>query len=141
MLLLGRGEESSGGRNKNAILADALEALIGAVYLDGGYRQAFIFVSRYISREISNVVDKQRYQDYKSLLQVLCQHEFKSYPVYKLVKCSGPDHERFFWVDVTAGAKVFGPCMGKNKKTAEQEAAKMAYKALVKDQDVIIQKN
>ncbi|MDR2782324.1 MAG: ribonuclease III [Treponema sp.] len=133
MLLLGRGEESTGGRNKNAILADAFEALIGAVYLDCGYAQAFAFVSRYINEEIDNVVDKRRYQNYKSLLQEFCQHEFKTCPVYKLVKYSGPEHDRSFWVEVAVGARVFGPCIGKRKKAAEQEAAKIACEALIKD--------
>ncbi|MDR0557429.1 MAG: ribonuclease III [Treponema sp.] len=133
MLLLGRGEESAGGRNKNAILADAFEALIGAVYLDCGYAQAFAFVSRYIDKEITNVVDNRHYQNYKSLLQEFCQREFKTYPVYKLVKYSGPDHDRSFWMEVVVGATVFGPCMGKNKKAAEQDAAKIAYEALTKE--------
>jgi ribonuclease-3 len=133
MLLLGRGEESTGGRNKNAILADAFEALIGAVYLDCGYTQAFAFVSRYVDKEITNVVDKRRYQNYKSLLQEFCQREFKSCPVYKVVKYSGPDHDRSFWVEAVIGATAFGPCMGKNKKAAEQEAAKIACEALIKE--------
>lgn len=131
MLLLGRGEESTGGRNKNAILADAVEALIGAIYLDCGYAQAFAFVSRYINKEIVNVVEKRRYQNYKSLLQEFCQREFKMCPVYKLVKYSGPDHDRSFWVEVAVNTMVFGPCMGKNKKAAEQDAAKVAYEALI----------
>lgn len=131
MLLLGRGEESTGGRNKNAILADAFEALIAAIYLDCGYAQAFAFVSRYISEEITNVVDKRRYQNFKSLLQEFCQREFKTCPVYKVVKYSGPDHDRLFWVEVAVDATVFGPCMGKSKKAAEQEAAKIAYEALI----------
>lgn len=131
MLLLGRGEESTGGRNKNAILADAVEALIGAIYLDCGYAQAFAFVSRYINTEIVNVVEKRRYQNYKSLLQEFCQREFKTCPVYKLVNYSGPDHDRSFWVEVVVNTMAFGPCMGKNKKAAEQDAAKIAYEALI----------
>jgi ribonuclease-3 len=132
MLLLGRGEESTGGRNKNAILADAFEALIGAIYLDCGYAQAFAFVSQYINEEITNVADKRRYQNYKSLLQEFCQREFKMCPVYKLVKHEGPDHARSFWIEAAVGAMVFGPCVGKNKKAAEQDAAKIAYDALIK---------
>ncbi|MDR2794121.1 MAG: ribonuclease III [Treponema sp.] len=138
MLLLGRGEESTGGRNKSAILADALEALFGAVYLDCGYTQAFAFVSRYITKEIDNVVDKRRYLNYKSLLQEFCQREFKTCPVYKLVKSSGPDHDRTFWVKVAVGVQFFGPCMGKNKKAAEQDAAKIAYEAFKKKRGEIV---
>ncbi|MDR2192962.1 MAG: ribonuclease III [Treponema sp.] len=133
MLLLGRGEESTGGRNKSAILADALEALFGAVYLDCGYTHAFAFVSRCIIKEIANVVEKRRYLNYKSLLQEFCQHEFKMCPVYKLVKSSGPDHDRSFWVEAGVGARFFGPCMGKSKKAAEQESAKIAYEAFKKE--------
>lgn len=127
MLLLGRGEELSGGREKNALLADALEALIGAIYLDAGYKEVFSFVSRSISPEINEVVECGRYQDYKSLLQEFSQRQFKAYPVYHLLKCSGAEHERTFLVDVLVGGKTFGPCKGKNKKSAEQEAAKVAY--------------
>jgi ribonuclease-3 len=83
-------------------------------------------------KEIDNVVEKQRYLNYKSLLQEFCQHEFKTCPVYKLVKSSGPDHDRSFWVEVAVGAQSFGPRMGKNKKNAEQEAAKIAYEAFKK---------
>ena len=130
LLVLGRGEERSGGREKNAILADTLEALIGAIYLDTGYKPAFDFVSRWIRLEINRVRDKRHYQDYKSLLQELSQRNFHGYPVYQLVKRSGPEHERIFWVEVTVNETVFGPGMGKNKKSAEQEAARMAFIAL-----------
>jgi ribonuclease-3 len=130
LLILGRGEELSGGRTKKAILADALEALIGALYLDSGYKAAYNFVSRRISPEITRVLDNRHHLDYKSLLQELSQHLYRKYPAYRLLKRSGPEHERFFWIEVTVGDKTFGPGMGKNKKTAEQEAARMAYNAL-----------
>jgi ribonuclease-3 len=130
LLLLGKGEDRSGGRGKKAILADAFEALIGALYLDSGYRAASIFVSPHIRAEIRRVLEKNYYRDYKSLLQELCQHEFHSYPEYRMVKRSGPEHERFFWMEVTVQGKVFGPGMGRNKKSAEQEAARMAFEAL-----------
>jgi ribonuclease-3 len=131
-LILGRGEELSGGRNKNAILADALEALIGALYLDSGYKAAFAFVSRRIGPEIKRVLDNRHHRDYKSLLQELSQHLYRSYPIYKVIKRSGPEHERLFWIEVTVNAKSFGPGMGRNKKAAEQEAARIAYEELNK---------
>jgi ribonuclease-3 len=130
LLLLGKGEELSGGRTKKALLADALEALIGALYLDSGYKAAFAFVSRCIGPEISRVLEKNYHQDYKSLLQELSQRLFHAYPNYRLVKRSGPEHEHLFWMEVTVNGRTFGPGTGRNKKTAEQEAAKMAYEAI-----------
>jgi len=132
MLLLGKGEELSGGREKKAILADTLEALIGALYLDSGYKDAFNFISRCFIPEIDRVTEQNYHRDYKSLLQEICQKNFRNYPQYRLVKCSGPDHEHIFWIEVTVGGTVYGPGKGKNKKTAEQEAARMAWEALEK---------
>jgi ribonuclease-3 len=129
-LMLGRGEEHSGGREKNAILADALEALIGALYLDSGYKAALGFINRWMDPEIQRVLDNRHHRDYKSLLQELSQQLYRSYPVYHLIKRSGPDHSRLFWIEVRVNEKTFGPGMGKNKKSAEQEAAKLAYEFL-----------
>ena len=130
MLLLGKGEDLSGGRTKKAILADALEALIGALYIDSGYRAAYDFVSRCIGPEIDRVTETGYHRDYKSLLQELCQRCFRAYPEYRLVKRSGPEHERLFWTEVQAGGTVYGPGTGRNKKSAEQEAARVAWEAL-----------
>jgi ribonuclease-3 len=130
LLILGRGEELSGGRTKSAILADALEALIGAIYLDSGYKTAHGFVSARIGVEIERVLDNRHHRDYKSLLQELSQRLYRKYPVYRLLKRSGPEHERFFWTEVAVNEQTFGPGMGRNKKTAEQEAARIAYEAL-----------
>jgi ribonuclease-3 len=132
MMVLGKGEELSGGRTKKAILADALEALIGALYLDSGYQAAFAFVSRCISPEIDRVADAGYHRDYKSLLQELCQRSFHAYPEYRVVKRSGPEHERLFWMEVGVDNKSYGPGTGRNKKSAEQEAARIAYEALTK---------
>jgi ribonuclease-3 len=130
LLILGLGEDLSGGREKKAILADALEALIGAVYIDSGYKDAFKFVSRLINVEIERVLENRHYLDYKSLLQEFCQKNFKNYPAYCLVKRSGPEHSRVFWVDVKVNGESYGPAAGKNKKSAEREAAKLAWDAL-----------
>jgi ribonuclease-3 len=130
VLVLGRGEELTGGRTKKGILADALEALIGALYLDSGYKAAFSFVSRCIGPEIGRVLDRNHRQDYKSILQELSQRLFRAYPVYRLVKRSGPEHERLFWMEVSVHDQVYGPGMGRNKKSAEQEAARMAWEQL-----------
>jgi ribonuclease-3 len=134
LLLLGKGEENSGGRTKKAILADALEALIGALYLDSGYETVFPFVSRFIDPEISRVLENRHYRDYKSLLQELCQRRFRSYPVYRLQKRSGPEHERLFWMEVAISGEVYGPGVGRSKKAAEQEAARMAFEVLKDEQ-------
>ncbi|MDR0538917.1 MAG: ribonuclease III [Spirochaetaceae bacterium] len=133
LLVLGRGEELSGGRTKKALLADAMEALIGALYLDGGFKSAYAFVSKIIEPEISKVVEKRSFQDFKSQLQELCQKKFRKYPVYKLLKKTGPEHERFFWIEVNVAGIVYGPGMGRNKKNAEQEAARAALSALNKE--------
>jgi len=130
LIVLGRGEELSGGRKKNTILADALETLIGAVYLDSGFKNACTFVGRFIEVEIERVLDNRHYQDYKSLLQEFCQKSYRSYPDYRLVNRTGPEHDRVFLVDVTVQGTTFGPVEGKSKKNAEREAARLAYEAL-----------
>ena len=130
MLLLGKGEELSGGRTKKAILADALEALIGALYLDSGYKAAFDFVSRCISPEIDKVTGANYHKDYKSLLQEYCQRHYRCYPEYIMVKRSGPEHERIFWMEVRINETAYGSGTGRNKKSAEQEATKAAWEKL-----------
>lgn len=133
MLLLGKGEELSGGRKKKAILADAMEALIGAIYIDLGYKVVFDFVSRCITPEILRVTGDDYYKDYKSLLQERCQRTFRCYPEYRLIKKSGPEHERVFLMEVKIGETVHGMGQGRNKKSAEQEAARLAWESLVKN--------
>ncbi|MCL2180609.1 MAG: ribonuclease III [Treponema sp.] len=130
MLLLGKGEEMSGGRTKKAILADAMEALIGAFYLDSGYKAAFDFVSRCIKPEIEKAAGENYHKDYKSILQEYCQKQFRCYPEYRLIKRTGPEHDRVFWIEVRIGETVYGSGSGRNKKTAEQEAAKAAWDAI-----------
>ena len=130
MLLLGKGEEMSGGRTKKAILADALEALIGALYLDSGYKPAFDFVGDCIQPEIDKVTGTNYHKDYKSILQEYCQREYRCYPDYVVVKRTGPEHDRTFWIEVRIGDKVYGAGSGRNKKSAEQEAAKAAWEQI-----------
>ena len=130
MLLLGKGEDLTGGRKKKAILTDAMEALIGALYLDSGYEAAFTFVSRLFTPEIIRITEKNYHRDYKSLLQEICMRRYHEYPQYRLVKYTGPEHERMYWIDVKVGGNIYGPGTGKNKKNAEQEAAKIAWHEL-----------
>ncbi len=129
-VLVGKGEESSGGRQKKAILADVLEAIIGALFLDSGFRAARTFVLRWIRPQIETVLQNKHRKDYKTLLQEFVQKQYKSYPRYHLEKRTGPDHDRTFWMNVSVNDKTFGPGKGKNKKEAEQSAARAAYRAL-----------
>lgn len=129
-LLIGKGEENSGGRMKKAILADCMEAIIGAFYLDTGYREVSKFVLKHLVPEIEKVLENRHKKDYKTLLQEYVQKNFHVYPKYSLVKKSGPDHDKTFWIEVTVNDKTFGPGEGKNKKEAEQSAAAKAYKFL-----------
>ncbi len=130
-LLLGKGEEQSGGRAKKAILADATEALFGAYYLDSGFEAAFRFVRGLIEPEIAKVLQNRHHKDYKTMLQEYAQKYHRSYPLYRLVKKSGPDHDRTFWVSCEVAGAEYGPLSGKNKKEAEQSAAQAAYEAIV----------
>ena len=130
MLLLGKGEEQTGGRNKKAILADAMEAVIGALYLDSGYKAAFDFTSRCIAPEIARVTGEDYYKNYKSLLQEYCQQNLRCCPVYNIVKKTGPEHARVFWIEVKINEKVYGTGKGSNKKSAEQEAARVAWEEI-----------
>ena len=130
VLVLGRGEELSGGRTKKAILADAMEALIGALYLDSGYKTAFDFVSRCILPEINKATGANYHKDYKSFLQEYCQQQYRCYPQYVMVRRTGPEHDRTFWMEVRIGENVYGEGSGRNKKSAEQEAARQACRKL-----------
>ena len=125
LIVLGPGEELSGGRTKPAILADCMEAIIGAYYLDSGYRNAEQYVLSFIKPEIDNVL-KFGMKDFKTLLQEKFQKISKSFPVYELIKSYGPDHDQTFEVVVHLGDKTYGPKSGKSKKEAEQNVAKEA---------------
>jgi len=129
-LVLGKGEEMSGGRGKKAILADAVEAVIGALYLDSGYRTAEQFVLTIMEGQIQLVLQNRHHKDYKTLLQEYFQKQYKSVPKYTLIKKTGPDHDRTFWVTVDLRGTIIGPESGKNKKEAEQAAASSAWKSL-----------
>jgi ribonuclease III len=126
-ILIGKGEEYSGGRNKKAILADCMEAIIGAYFLDSGFKASQNFILLYLIPEINKVLENRHKKDYKTLLQEHVQKHFKNYPKYSLMKKSGPDHDRTFWIEVKVENEVYGPGIGKNKKEAEQKAAALAY--------------
>jgi len=120
-LLLGKGEIQTKGHEKQSILADTLEAIIAAVYMDGGFEQAF----KFIHHHFSFVLKQARIQDYKSELQEFAQGELKEIPVYKVIDEVGPDHRKIFIVELKIGELV-SRGSGKSKKNAEQEAARLA---------------
>ncbi len=126
-LLMGKGEENSGGRLKKAILADAMEAIFGAYYIDAGFKEASRFILTLLIPQIDKVLHNKHKRDFKTLLQEYCQKNFKTYPRYAVVKNTGPDHNKTFWVEVGVNDATYGPGKGKNKKEAEQMAAKEAF--------------
>lgn len=126
-LLLGKGESSQGGSRKKAIQADALEAVIAAIYLDKGLEEAREFILSFMPWQIENVLrNKVSYKDYKTKLQEYYQKKKGKVPIYTLISHSGPDHDQVFEVTVALGDKVYGPEKGKSKKHAEQNAAREA---------------
>ncbi len=125
-LLLGPGEERAGGRNKDSVLADALEAFLGAIYLDSGLENARrVILALYKDILTSSLTDLTQ-QDYKSRLQELTQGAFKEAPLYKVIAREGPDHQLDFSVEVVFRGFTLGKGHGPSKKTASQDAAKMA---------------
>ena len=126
-LLLGKGEESSVGRERKSILADAVEAVIAAIYLDGGYKQAEKFVLNNLTEYIKLAVKGKIITDFKSYLQEYYQSKSQSCKIrYVVTKEEGPDHDKVFHVNVMVNKNVAGKGVGKNKKIAEQNAAKDA---------------
>jgi ribonuclease-3 len=129
-LQIGRGEEQSGGRKRASILADAFEAVVGAVYLDGGYVPARVFVEKYIKNRAPKLTGQSIAGDYKTVLQERIQAEGGKPADYRLVAQEGPDHDRTFRVNVYIDDRVYGEGTGKSKKEAEQNAAKKALEKL-----------
>ena len=120
-LRLGKGEELTGGRFRDSIVSDAMEALIGAIYLDGGFASAKEFVVNYILNDIEN---KKLFYDSKTILQEIAQSSFKGEPIsYHLLREEGPDHDKTFVMQLFIGDKSFEKGSGRTKKSAEQQAA------------------
>lgn len=122
---LGKGEEQTGGRGRDSITSDALEALIGAIYLDGGFASAKEFVLRFVLNDIEH---KRFFFDSKTILQETIQARFSEDLTYDLLDESGPDHDKRFHMQVRIGEQVLGEGIGRTKKAAQQMAA---YKALL----------
>lgn len=131
-LRLSPNELRSGGQRKKSNIANAFEALIGAIYLDAGLGKAREVIQQFLGEEISKTSKKGFIRDYKSALQELAQKEKMTLPHYRVVKETGPKHKRVFWMEVKVKGRKFGPAFGRNKKEAEQRAAALAFRALHK---------
>jgi len=125
-ILLSEAENGSGGRGRASILADTLEGVIGAVYLDGGLEPARKLTERLLLREVHEILSDANLANYKSMLQEYVQGEFKTHPQYRISSENGPDHQKLFAVEVVVNGKTLGRGHGNNKKEAEQEAARDA---------------
>jgi ribonuclease-3 len=125
-LLLGKGEEVTGGRKRDSVTSDALEALIGAIYLDGGFASAKEFILSFILNDLEH---KKLFYDSKTILQEVVQANFKKEEImYQLTGEEGPDHDKSFFVTLYIGEKMYGEGKGRTKKAAEQQAA---YKTIL----------
>lgn len=127
-VLLGKGEERAGGRKRSALLADCMEAVIGALYLDQGWEAAKDFVERVFETELNEAQLASTVWDFRSMLQIYCQSKQLSLPDFVVVSAKGPDHKKEFEVEVSLRGEVVGRGRGTTKKEAEQEAAHMALK-------------
>lgn len=121
-LLLGKGEENTGGRLRQSNLAGAFESVIGAIFIDGGYRKVYGIITKLLKDCLNG--DEEIFKDYKTRLQEIAQKKFRKVPKYKVVLEEGPPHDKSFHIEVKLGRKCFGKGIGRNKKQAEQEAAR-----------------
>jgi ribonuclease-3 len=129
-LLLGQGEEANGGRTRPSNLANAMEALIGALYLEQGLARARRFIFRQLKPRLDKIKAGKRTPNYKALVQELVQGQKRPTPVYRLVETAGPDHSKQFTVEILVEGEVVGNGTGKSKKAAENQAARAAWKKL-----------
>jgi len=129
-LLLGRGEELGGGRTKASNLANAMEALVGALYLDEGLVRARRFILKQLKLELQKIKTGRRIPNYKALVQEFIQGQKRSTPVYRLVEASGPDHSRQFTAEILVDGEGLGRGTGRSKKIAESQAARAAWESL-----------
>ncbi len=129
-LRLGKGEESTGGRERATNLADVFEALVGAIFLDQGLSAARGFILSELGGRLDEIRTRGTAQNYKALLQERTQAKHKQLPAYQVVEASGPDHDKDFIVEVALGDVVLGRGSGKSKRAAEMEAARSALEKL-----------
>ena len=131
-VLMSRGEAKDTGRARDVILANAIEALIGAIYLDGGYAVAKTFTKNFVVAHLAEIIKKNLFIDAKSQLQELAQANHKLTPTYKVLESMGPDHKKIFKVGVYFGEKLIADGSGQAKQDAEVDAAKKALEILIK---------
>lgn len=129
-ILLGRGEESTGGRGKASLLADVVESVIGAVFLSGGFERARQFVLEHFSSLLADVQSRDSLRDHKSALQEVLQARSMSPPRYRVVRTEGPPHDRWFTVEACMDGDVIGTGEGGAKRVAEQQAAEEALESI-----------
>ena len=128
-LLLGKGEEATGGRKRDSVTSDAMEALIGAIYLDGGFASAKEFIHRFILNDLEN---KKLFFDSKTILQEIVQGSSDEHVSYELIREEGPDHNKTCCTAVRIGGRTYGEGEGRTKKASEQQAA---YQAILRLQE------
>jgi ribonuclease III len=129
-LLLGRGEETSGGRMKTSLLANAFESIIAAMFLDSGFDRTAAFIGSFFGPLIEEGATNPVYRDYKTAAQEACQIRFRDVPRYVLISETGPDHDKRFETSLVIGDRIIATGTGRNKKEAEQQAAKTAMEVL-----------
>ncbi len=129
-LRLGKGEETTGGRTKRSLLADAVEAVLGALYLDGGLGEARSLILSFLKEKIDSIISSGEFHDFKTELQEKTQMLFGSIPAYKIIKQEGEEHKKIFTIEVHIAGEHYGTGIGKSKKEAEISAAKEALKKL-----------
>lgn len=132
LLFLSHGEEASGGRTNQSLLADVFEALLGAIYLDQGIESAEQFLATHLFPNAAEIVATKSYIDYKSLLQEIIQENSRISPTYHVIRSEGPDHARTFWVEAKANEAILASGTGKSKQEAEQAAALAALEKMGK---------
>lgn len=130
-LLLGKGEEATGGRKRDSIISDALEAVIGAIYLDGGFTSAKEFILKCV---LSNAENQRFFYDSKTILQEMIQRDFAELLHYVILEEKGPDHDKTFTAAAMVGERILGKGEGRTKKAAEQKAAYASIMALKQEQ-------
>ncbi len=129
-LLLGKGEEISGGRSKDSLLANAFEAVIAAIYLDAGFAKTKSILKKIMGPLLNDDSLHSQYFDYKTALQEFCQKTYKTAPAYRIIDSCGPDHAKTFAVEVTIAGEAIQTGKGKSKKEAEKQAAQKAWQKL-----------
>ena len=123
-LLMSKGEEATGGRQNRSILADTLEAYLGALYLEKGYSACVEFLQTNLFIKANQVLKSETYKDNKSLLQEIAQSRYKATPLYNLLSEAGPDHDKEFVMQVSIGNELYSQGSGKSKQSAQEDAAK-----------------